>query len=535
MSNSMSKPACVSSLLDRRRFCKQAAGAMLATGAASSPLVWSQKSFAVIRRDGQRPAATHGVASGDVTQGSAVVWSRADRSAQMIIEVATNESFRDARRIRGPAVLDSSDFTGKLRLTGLPPGERVFYRVTFEDLAEPGSLSPPAVGSFRTPSVEPRDVKFTFSGDTAGQGFGINPDFGGMKIYEAMRSLEPDFFIHSGDYVYADNPISPEIRFSDGSVWKNVTTEETSKVAETLAEFRGRYKYNLLDDNVRRFHAEVPQLVQWDDHETRNNWYPGQMLDDPRYTVKSCSLLAARGRRALLEYTPIGEALSRPDRIYRAISYGPLVEVFLLDARTYRGPNTTNRQPEPSEETAFLGAEQIAWLKRRLRRSRALWKVIACDMPLGLIVGDSGGTFEAVANADDGPPLGRELEIADLLRFIKRRQIRNTVWFTADVHYAAAHYYDPADAQFPDFDGFWEFVAGPLNAGTFGPGRFDKTFGPRAEFIGIPADMRPNRPPSEGLQFFGSVRVAADSQVMTVALHDLTGRVLYDVEIPPQA
>ena len=55
--------------------------------------------------------------------------------------------------------------------------------------------------------------------------------------------------------------------------------------------------------------------------------------------------------------------------------------------------------------------------------------------------------------------------------------MRNVVWLTADVHYCAAHYYDPAKAAFTDFDGFWEFVAGPLNAGTFGPSTLDGTFG----------------------------------------------------------
>ena len=46
----------------------------------------------------------------------------------------------------------------------------------------------------------------------------------------------------------------------DGDVWKNVVTEEKSKVAETLAEFRGNYNYNLLDPNVRAFNAEVPMF-----------------------------------------------------------------------------------------------------------------------------------------------------------------------------------------------------------------------------------------------------------------------------------
>ena len=67
-------------------------------------------------------------------------------------------------------------------------------------------------------------------------------------------------------------------------------------------------------------------------------------------------------------------------------------------------------------------------------------------MPIGLIVYDNGPAkagSEAVAQGD-GPALGRELEIADLLRFIQRNDIRNIVWLTADVHYTAAHSTIPA-------------------------------------------------------------------------------------------
>ena len=148
-------------------------------------------------------------------------------------------------------------------------------------------------------------------------------------------------------------------------------------------------------------------------------------------------------------------------------------------------------------------------------------------------MGDAGNTFEAVANGD-GPPLGRELEIADLLRFIRDRKIRNVVWFTADVHYAAAHHYDPVRARFKEFHPFWEFVAGPLHAGTFGPGVLDDTFGPEVRFMGIPKGMKPNRPPSEGLQFFGLVRIDARREVMTVRLHNREGRELYSVDLEPE-
>ena len=184
----------------------------------------------------------------------------------------------NARRIVGPAALEASDFTARLDLSGLAPGQTHFYRVQFQDLADPKVYSARQIGRFRTPSQKPRDLVFAFSGDEAGQGWGINEAWGGYRIYEAMRRFEPDFFIHSGDQIYADGPLQAEVKLDDGSLWTNLVTPEKSKVAETLTEYRGAFAYNLLDANKRRFCAEVPMLVQWDDHETRNNWYPGQRI-----------------------------------------------------------------------------------------------------------------------------------------------------------------------------------------------------------------------------------------------------------------
>jgi alkaline phosphatase D len=157
--------------------------------------------------------------------------------------------------------------------------------------------------------------------------------------------------------------------------------------------------------------------------------------------------------------------------------------------------------------------------------------VIASDMPLGLVVPDGQAAFEAVAQSD-GEPRGRELEIADLLSAIRRRGIRNTVWITADVHYTAAHHYDPNQARFQDFEPFWEFVSGPLHAGTFGPNPLDDTFGPQVRFQR--AADGPNQPPSDGLQFFGHASIDDDTEVLTVRLVDLAGEVLHTEELEPR-
>jgi phosphodiesterase/alkaline phosphatase D-like protein len=114
-------------------------------------------------------------------------------------------------------------------------------RVMFQDLSNNRALSDPLLGRFRTAPTKTRPIRFLWSGDTAGQGWGINPEFGGMKIYEAMRQTHPDFFIHSGDNIYADGPIQEFVTAENSKTWHNIVTPEVAKVAETLAEYRGRY------------------------------------------------------------------------------------------------------------------------------------------------------------------------------------------------------------------------------------------------------------------------------------------------------
>jgi alkaline phosphatase D len=516
---------------NRRQFLKSSL--ILGTSAVVPPIV-QQRVFAnapaIITADAMRPKIPYGVMSGDVSGNSVAIWSRADRPSRMVVEYALDPSFAKAKQVMGKVVQATSDFTGRLTLSGLPTDRPIFYRVQFQDLDNSQAVSEPVIGQLQIPSSS-QNIFFAWSGDTAGQGWGINPAIGGMKIYETMRQLKPQFFIHAGDSIYADGPIQSEVKLDDGSIWKNITTPEKSKVAETLQEFRGNYTYNLLDENVRRFNAEVPLLMQWDDHEVTNNWYPTEILDDSRYTVKSVALLAQRGKQAFLEYSPLRSEYTNANRIYRSFNYGQLLDVFMIDMRTYRAANSPNRQTTASEETVFLGNQQIKWLKQQLKQSKATWKIISSDMPIGLLVRDGATDFENLSNGD-GAALGRELELADLLKFIKQQQIQNVVWLTADVHYAAAHYYDPSQAQFQDFNGFWEFVAGPLNSGTFGPNDLDNTFGPQVKFQSIPAGLKANRPPSEGFQFFGTVKIDRESRAMTVALINLEGKQLYSIDLP---
>jgi alkaline phosphatase D len=526
----------------RRRFLKGAvAGAGLA-GASALPRLVRAQVAAFVSSD--RPRLAQGIQIGDVLADSAMIWSRSDREARLVVDWATTPRFQNATRVVGPHALETTGLTARVDLKGLPDNQHIFVRVMFENLDSSRGLSEPVLGHFRTAPHARRDVRFVWSGDTAGQGWGINPATGGMRLYQTMMAQEPDFFIHSGDNVYADGVMLPSLTLPDGTVWTNAFLDAVPaklKVAETLDEYRANYLYNLYDANVVAFNAVVPQIWQWDDHEVLNNWSPGKDLSaDPRYTEKRILTLAARAKRAFLEYSPQRwHAQDDSERIYRHVPYGRELDVFMLDMRSYRAANSFNLQEQAGPDTTYLGRAQLDWIKSNLKRSHATWKVIGSDMPLGLIVSDGVDAagrpqFENSANGD-GPALGRELEIAEILSFIKREEIRNVVWLTADVHYCAAHFYDPHKAQFRNFDPFWEFVAGPAHAGTFGPNALDDTFGPQVMFQKVPPPGQANLPPSAGFQFFGQIDIDARRHDMVVQLKDLAGNTLFTQHLEPRA
>ena len=152
-------------------------------------------------------------------------------------------------------------------------------------------------------------------------------------------------------------------------------------------------------------------------------------------------------------------------------------------------------------------------------------------MPIGLVVRD-GENFENGANGH-GPALGRELEIASLLSFVAQENISNLVFLTADVHYCAAHYYNPQKAVYKEFKPFWEFVTGPLHAGTFGPNQLDNTFGPEVKFVGILRDLpRIGRRPMA--TSFGVVEMDGGTKNLTVRQVNVMGEEIFRQTILPE-
>ncbi|HEY4181496.1 MAG TPA: alkaline phosphatase D family protein [Kofleriaceae bacterium] len=465
------------------------------------------------------PTITHGVQSGDVSDGTAQVWARCSEPAHMLVEWSTTSAFATTTAVRGPLVGPDRDHTGLTALANLPAGQTIHYRVKFEREVDRGATEW-TVGRLQTPRAD--KLRIAWTGDTCGQGYGRNPDWGGLKGYESILNAKPDLFLHVGDLIYADNPILPEQTTWDGRVWKNVSNERVARVAQELEDFRARFAYNFEDSNVAALAKNVACIAQWDDHETHNNWFPGQILEDDRYIKENrASVLAAWAMQATREWTPIGGAT-----VNRVIHYGPLLDIVVVDLRTFRTPNDANT----GQGEAMLGSAQARWLVDALETSKARWKIVACDQPLALVIGDgpNNSRQEGYANGVPGAPSGREAELAGVLAALKQRGVKNVVWLTADVHYAAHHAFDPKNAS-AVFDPFHEFVAGPIHAGTFGPNVLDPTFGPEAKFVWAPPPGQGNLAPWDGLQSFGTIDVTKDH--LHVELVGIDGKPRYAIDL----
>ncbi len=472
------------------------------------------------------------VQSGDSTARSAVIWARG-AGGRLVVDVTTEDdlAFSRARRVRGPIASAATDLTAQLVLAGLPPGRALRYRAGFGEAPAPEAMT---VGQTRTAPEDDRDLTFAWSGDTVGQGWGIDLARGGLGAYAAMRALRPDCFVHVGDMIYADSPLVAEVPLDDGSTWRNLVTPAKAKVAESLDDFRGNFAYAFHCPEFRAFAREVPLYAVWDDHEVWNDWWPGAIKDDPRYGERSADVLARRAWQAMHEYVPFRPAA----RLYRSVSWGAGAELFLVDGRSHRSPDGENREPVGGAPSAFWGEEQLAWLIRGITSSRSTWKIIACDMPLGLVLPHSyANAAGAVATQDgfgqsDGAPLGRERELATLLSACRAAGVHNLLFLTADVHYAALHRYAPERAIFKDFNPFHECVAGPLHASSFPPKATDATFGPEVLFQ-VVEPQASGSGPHAGRQSFGIVRVAKGTHALRVAHYAGSGALLHEATLAP--
>jgi alkaline phosphatase D len=387
----------------------------------------------------------------------------------------------------------AQDFTAKVPLEGLRAGTTHRYRILTSALDDRAVLlpigQPSAEGRFDTaPSHERSEpVRFLWAGDLGGQQHCRQP-WSGYDIFEQMLRQQPAFALLIGDLIYGDDrcPAPPNVPGSDF-------------LASSLDEYRAKHRYQRGDSWLQRFLAAVPVYVIWDDHEVRNNF---SGLGEP---------LMPAGRQALLDYWPIQTPPEEPSRLYRRIRRGADLELFILDTRQYRSPNSEKDGPGKT----MLGAVQRQWLLDGLAGSTATWKVIVTSVPLS---NPKGGSLhipgnDSWARGTDGT--GFQHELGTIVRFILDRRIRNVAWVAGDVHYAQVNAYDPNGDGMTDFH---EFICGPLSAAAGQPLPPHPAFRPTTLYS------------AGGFPNFGMVTV--DERGLRVAIIDNTGTVRFERSIP---
>jgi len=420
---------------------------------------------------------THGAAVGEVTDRSAVVWARSGAAAEMVVAYGNN----GIARARSEA---ARDFTAKVKLENLTPATLYRYRVHFEA----GSEASNAVeGSFRTaPSPDTStSVRFVVGGDLGGHGY-CREETAGYAVFDRMRELRPDFFIANGDMIYADSDC-PEAR-PDGA--RNVPGDfpriddpavDWTDAARVREVYLAHWRYNRSDASFQRFLLEVPMYSQWDDHEVINDFGAAW----PRWAAASdregYPVLVRAGRETLFDFHPLWPHPEEPERIYRSFRWGAAVELFLVDARSYRSAN--DLEDSPGGGKTLLGPAQLDWLKNGLESSNATWKIVSSDVPLSIATGSRAEVFgrDAFADGDPagGPRTGSETELRELLSHLDREDVENVVFLVTDVHFATSLRYEIDLDSDGDVLLFHELVTGPLSAGLVEARPPDPTFAPR--------------------------------------------------------
>jgi alkaline phosphatase D len=394
-----------------------------------------------------------GVASGDPTHDSVVLWTRLAvdplngggmPAAPIEVEwqVATDARMKHVVR-RGTALaLPEDGHTIHHRVDGLAPDRWYWYQFKAES-----ELSP--IGRTRTfpaPGSHPQRLRFAFVSCQ-------HWESGFYTAWEHLVQEDIDFVIHLGDYIYEGD-------VSTGGVRQHVPTSEIM----TLDDYRNRHAQYRSDVNLQTAHAQFPFIVTWDDHEVANN-YAGIVSEnngdaDPENDVSLANFRARRARayKAYFEHMPLDPRLYLKDsstHLFRHFDWGQLAEFHFLDTRQYRSDQPCSGAKdllapvgddlviacgdESNPSATMTGAVQEDWLLDGLRRSKSRWNVIAqqvmmaaVDFGPGLALFDPQAAGLQIRNADawDGYVASRNR----LLGGVLDEKIANLIVLTGDIH-----------------------------------------------------------------------------------------------------
>lgn len=337
-------------------------------------------------------AATWATAPSAHDAGPTSAWIRlqARKATRARIDWSVDAAF--AQVTQGPEIslVKAGDFAAAVKLEGMPPGTTVHYRLV--ELAAPQQAT--AVGRFKTAPLQRQPFTFAYSAC-------MHHDYRPFVLFDEIGKRNPDFFLHLGDTVYADQP-------------------RKQFVSPTLDFYRSKHRVSRDDEPLQRFLAQHLSCATWDDHEIENG-------ANRTHSHKAPAL------QAFHEYWPFQAAGA--EGVYRQFAWAG-TDFFMLDLRSFRSPQT---QSDDAQKT-MLGQAQKAWLLDGLKNSQAAFKFIISSVPFHGHSDDAWGIY------------GTERD--EIAGFIKSHKLRGVVFLTGDYHMAM----DMSSKK----TGLREFMAGPI-------------------------------------------------------------------------
>jgi alkaline phosphatase D len=322
----------------------------------------------------------HGVASGDPRPSSVVLWTRVTPTAAskpgsgagpeitVTWQVSTNSSFTrivsSGRASTGP----TRDHTVKVDAGGLQPATTYYYRFAYGQVRS-------AVGRTRTAPAA--------ASSPANLRFGVvscsNLQAGWFSSYRHLADRDDlHAILHLGDYIYEYGP--GEYGYGQGDI--DIRTHEPPHEILELAHYRQRHAQYKRDADLQRLHAKYAFIVTWDDHESANDAYEDGAENHTPGAEGAWSARRAASHRAYDEWMPVRmggtTALGDGTQLYRRLTFGDLVEVSMLDLRTYRDKQLA-AQVDPAQADrarSITGQAQLDFLMESLTRQVSQWKLV---------------------------------------------------------------------------------------------------------------------------------------------------------------
>ena len=361
----------------------------LATGAAScagSPKMTPYVSVS----EGAGGIFAHGVASGDPGPDSVVIWTRislpvgarVQLPVTVVWETAADEAFTDMRGKGEVTTGPSIDWTVKILLSGLEPGETYYYRFRIDDAYSP-------VGCTKSlPAGAVDRARFAVVSCS-------NYPFGYFNVYDLIaREDDFDAVIHLGDYIYE---YSTEGYGGEAGARIGRNHQPAHEIV-SLADYRMRHAQYKADPASQAMHARHAIIPIWDDHETSNNsWKDGAENHQPE-TEGAWEARRRAALQAYYEWMPVREPSMAPEAFFRTYSYGNLLTLAAIETRLmararqfeYTDIIPTLQTPEDVERfkkeilwdqtREIFGGAQLDFLDRAFRTSTGEgqpWQLVA--------------------------------------------------------------------------------------------------------------------------------------------------------------